>query len=64
MLVLAVLALVLYLLFTVVLHNTTINSKAEKALRENAKLESKVNQQLKELENVTNRSGHRSQPNQ
>lgn len=64
MLVLAVLALVLYLLFTVVLHNTSINTKAERALRENAKLEDKVNQQLKELENVTNRSGHRSQPNQ
>ena len=64
MLVLAVLALVLYLLFTVVLHNTSINTKAEKALRENAKLEDKINQQLKELENVTNRSGHRSQPNQ
>lgn len=50
MLVLAVLALVLYLLFTVVLHNTSINTKAEKALRENAKLQEKIEQAVKKLE--------------
>lgn len=62
--VIAVMVVVLSVSFVVYTDTKWMHVEITKKAKKLQNLEDQVNQRIKELDNVTNRSGHRSQPNQ
>jgi predicted amino acid-binding ACT domain protein len=62
--VIAVMVVVLAVSFVVYTDTKWMHVEITNKAKKLQNLEEKVNQRIKELDNVTNRSGHRSQPDQ